>query len=68
MFSMHEFAVLTGFVLEPPTEPNLFSIIGADNLMSFIIVDIRNLDMLENAKPEEEIQNTFREMLELPFA
>ena len=39
-------AELTGYALGPPTEPGLFSIIGADDLMTSIIGDMRNLDML----------------------
>ena len=42
-------AELTGYALEPPTDPSLFSIIGADGLMTSVIGDIRNLGMLEKA-------------------
>ncbi len=40
-------ATVTGYSLEPPTEPNLFSISGLDNKMKSIIADIRDFDRLK---------------------
>ena len=40
-------ANVSGFSLEPPTEPNLFSLIELDSKMNSIIADIRNLKELK---------------------
>ncbi len=49
-------AEVTGYSLEPPTEPNLFGIAGLEGRMNSVIGDIRDLDHLrkafEAAKPE----------------
>lgn len=49
-------AIVTGYSLTPPTEPNLFSMADVENKMTSIIGDIRNLRCLqeafENAEPE----------------
>lgn len=49
-------AVVTGYSLEPPTDPSLFDIAGLSYEMSSIIGDIRDLDHLkkvfEETKPE----------------
>ncbi len=49
-------AVVTGYSLEPPTKPDLFSIAGLDGKMNSIIGDIRDFDHLkkifEEAQPE----------------
>ena len=49
-------AELTGYSLEPPTDPDLFSICGVENKMTSIIGDIRNREMLfavfEKTRPE----------------
>ncbi|MBQ8202849.1 MAG: CDP-glucose 4,6-dehydratase [Clostridia bacterium] len=49
-------AVVTGYSLEPPTNPNLFSIAGLEDKMDSIIGDIRDLDALkaafDKAQPE----------------
>lgn len=49
-------AVVTGYGLEPNTNPNLFSLADIENKMSSIIGDIRDLDHLkevfEEAQPE----------------
>jgi len=49
-------AQVTGYSLEPPTDPNLFSISGLDGKMTSVIGDIRNLDELkaafDKAQPE----------------
>lgn len=42
-------AVVTGYSLAPPTNPNLFSLAGLDDKMTSIIGDIRNMDMLKAA-------------------
>ena len=49
-------AELVGYALEPPTNPNLFSLSGIENRMDSIIADILDLDKLksvmQNSKPE----------------
>lgn len=49
-------AVVTGYSLEPPTNPNLFSIAELENKMTSVIGDIRDLNSLkaafDEAKPE----------------
>lgn len=49
-------AVLTGYALEPPTDPSLFSLCGAGKNMTSVIGDIRDQESLarafEQAKPE----------------
>ena len=49
-------AAVTGYSLEPPTEPNLFSISGLGSEMRSIIADIRDFDKLKEvfveAQPE----------------
>ena len=49
-------AKLTGYALEPPTEPNLFSICAVESRMDSIIGDIRDKDNLfkafEKSQPE----------------
>ena len=42
-------AVICGYALEPPTNPNLFSICGFEDKMESVIGDIRDCDMLMNA-------------------
>ena len=39
-------AVVTGYALDPPTQPNLFSLAGLDKRMHSIIGDIRNIESL----------------------
>lgn len=50
-------AVVTGYSLSAPTQPNLFSLSGVDKHMNSVIGDIRNLDALKNVfdKAEPEI-------------
>lgn len=49
-------AQVTGYSLQPPTDPNLFRICGAENQMTSIIGDIRDAaslsDAFERAQPE----------------
>ncbi len=49
-------AIVTGYSLKPPTEPNLFSMADIENKMTSILDDIRNLQQLqevfEKAQPE----------------
>lgn len=42
-------AELTGYSLEPSTEPNLYSVSGIDNRMTSVIGDIRNIGSLSEA-------------------
>ena len=41
-------ANVSGFSLNPPTEPNLFTLLNLDSKMNSFIGDIRNLDNLKN--------------------
>ena len=47
---------MTGYALEPPTEPDLFSMAGLEGRMESVIGDIRDLEKLkktfEAAQPE----------------
>lgn len=49
-------AILTGYSLEAPTEPNLFAMAGIEDKMTSVIGDIRDLESLkkafDEAKPE----------------
>ena len=49
-------AEVTGYSLNPPTDPNLFSIAGLENHMNSVIGDIRDYDHLyevfEKTQPE----------------
>ncbi|MBQ1894077.1 MAG: CDP-glucose 4,6-dehydratase [Clostridiales bacterium] len=49
-------AILTGYSLKAPTEPNLFSMAGVEDKMTSVIGDIRDLEALkkafDEAKPE----------------
>ena len=47
-------AVVTGYSLEPPTTPNLFSISGLGNKMKSIIADIRDFEKLKAAFSEAQ--------------
>ncbi len=47
-------AIVTGYSLEPPTEPNLFSIADIEDKMTSIIGDIRDLDALSKAFDEAQ--------------
>ncbi len=42
-------AVLTGYSLQPPTEPNLFSLAGVENSMTSVIGDVRDFSALKRA-------------------
>ena len=42
-------AEVTGYSLQPPTQPNLFSIAGVEGKMHSIIGDIRDFDALKAA-------------------
>lgn len=42
-------AVLTGYALEPPTQPNLFSMAGLKGHMNYIVGDVCNLEALSKA-------------------
>lgn len=45
-------AVVTGYSLEPPTQPNLFSLAGLGGKMTSIIGDIRDFEKLKQAFDE----------------
>lgn len=42
-------AEVTGYSLQPPTQPNLFSIAGVEDKMHSVIGDIRDFDALKAA-------------------
>ena len=49
-------AVVTGFSMQPPTEPNLFTISGVGNDIKSVIGDVRDLELMKKvfseARPE----------------
>lgn len=49
-------AIVTGYSLEPPTQPNLFSLAGLEGKMTSVIGDVRDFEKLkaafEEARPE----------------
>lgn len=49
-------AIVTGYALEPPTDPSLFTITRMDDVIESVIGDVRDLDALQRtfaaAKPE----------------
>ena len=47
-------AILTGYSLEAPTDPNLFALAGVEDKMTSVIGDIRDLDSLEKAFNEAD--------------
>ena len=47
-------AILTGYSLEAPTDPNLFALAGGEDKMTSVIGDIRDLDSLEKAFNEAD--------------
>lgn len=47
-------ADVTGFSLEPPTDPNLYEILGIEKLTNSKIADIRDLETLKNAISESK--------------
>ena len=42
-------AIVTGYSLQPPTEPNLFSLADLEGRMTHVIGDIRDMDALKAA-------------------
>lgn len=51
---VNEGAVLTGYSLNPPTQPNLFSMCGVADRMHSVIGDIRDLDHLKRVFSEAQ--------------
>ena len=53
---MNAGAIVTGYSLEPPTEPNLFRLAGLDGKMTSVIGDIRDIahlrQVFQEAQPE----------------
>ncbi len=47
---------VTGYALQPPTNPNLFQLAGLDRYMNSVIADVRDLErlskVLQDAKPD----------------
>ena len=50
-------AIVTGYSLQPPTQPNLFSLANVENKINSIIGDVRDFEHLQNvfAKVQPEI-------------
>lgn len=55
----HAGAEVTGYALEPPTNPNLFSIIGVEDQIHSVIGDIRDYDRLREAFQEANPELVF---------
>ena len=47
-------AAVTGYALEPPTNPNLFHLLSLNERMDSIIGDIRDLDKLKRVFNEKQ--------------
>ena len=47
-------AVVTGYSLEPPTDPSLFDIIGGNELCKLFVGDVRDLESLKKAFDESK--------------
>ena len=47
-------AVVTGYALEPPTDPGMFRIAGLEGRMTSVIADVRDFDALKKAYDEAE--------------
>lgn len=52
-------ANLTGYSLNPPTEPNLFNLLNLENKMNSVIGDIRDLDYLNEVFTDTEPEIIF---------
>lgn len=52
-------AIVTGFSLQPPTEPNLFTISGIEKDMNSVIGDIRDFDVLKSAFDQAQPEIVF---------
>ena len=52
-------AVVTGYSLRPPTQPNLFSLADVENKMNSVIGDIRNFEKLQHVFAEMQPEIVF---------
>ena len=52
-------AIVTGYALDPPTNPNLFRICGIEKQMTSVIGDIRDLQKLSKAFGEAQAEFVF---------
>ncbi|MFA0816582.1 MAG: CDP-glucose 4,6-dehydratase [Anaerofustis sp.] len=52
-------AMVTGYSLKPPTDPNLFGISGVENKITSIIGDIRDFEKLKDAMNESKPEIVF---------
>ena len=52
-------AIVCGYSLEPPTDPNLFSIADVENRMNSVIGDIRDFDHLKSVFEENKPEIVF---------
>ena len=52
-------AIVTGYSLEPPTEPNLFTLASIEGKMTSLIGDIRDVDTLQKAFSQAQPEIVF---------
>ena len=52
-------AVVTGFSMQPPTEPNLFTISGVENDIKSVIGDVRDLELMKKIFAETQPEIVF---------
>lgn len=52
-------AVVTGFSMQPPTEPNLFTISGAESDIKSVIGDVRDLEFMKKVFSETQPEIVF---------
>lgn len=52
-------AQVTGYALQPPTEPNLFSVCGVEKKMNSVLGDIRDFDHLQQVVKEAQPEIVF---------
>ena len=63
-------AKVTGYSLNPPTDPSLFEIAGLEDTMDSVIGDVRDLarlqEVFERVQPQVVFHSHFRRVLNLP--
>ena len=52
-------AIVTGYSLQPPTQPNLFSLADVENKIQSVIGDVRDLEHLQNVFAEAQPEIVF---------
>lgn len=56
---VHAGAIVTGYSLEPPTQPNLFAMAGLDGKIRSVIGDIRDMEHLESVFSDTQPEIVF---------